>query len=381
MTNNFEKTYLLDDLLQRVGEKLQISKTQRELAEDRYHAVGTWLSKDEDLFDGAEINIYPQGSLSISTTVKPLSRQEYDLDLVCEVNESYEGKDPIELLDKIEQRLKDNEIYKDKVERKNRCIRLNYANEFHMDILPAHPVNPTPDTCVMVPDRKAEDWKDSNPKGYTAWFNDRSNQIEKALFEARAEIEPLPDDETVKRKAPLKRAVQLIKRYRDIYFEKDADSAPISIVLTTLAGHEYKGQVSVNETITHVINEISLLISNSDKRLVVLNPSNEKEDLSERWDGHPELYRAFVKFISDFKVNWQQLNEIQGLNEIADKLKQMFGENITNQVLKEQAAHLEKSRSNKGLAVIGSGLLVAATTEKAVAMERNTFYGKETDSI
>lgn len=380
MINNFDKNHLLDDLLQRVGEKLQISKTQRELAEQRYHAVGTWLSKDEDLFDEAEINIYPQGSLSIGTTVKPLSRQEYDLDLVCEINESHEGKDPIELLNKIEQRLKDNEIYKDKVERKNRCIRLNYANEFHMDILPAHPVGPG-DTCVKVPDRKAEDWKDSNPKGYTAWFEERSNLLDKALFEARAEIQPLPSDESVDRKAPIKRAVQLIKRYRDIYFEKDLDSAPISIVLTTLAGHEYKGQVSVNETISHVLEQIVQLISTSDKRLVVLNPSNKKEDLSERWEGKPELYQSFVNFIKDFKVSWKELNELQGLDEIADKLKQMFGENITNQVLREQAAHLEKARSKKGLAVVGSGILVAATTEKAVAVERNTFYGEETDSL
>ncbi|WP_240190048.1 nucleotidyltransferase [Bacillus sp. P14.5] len=376
-----KSNYLLDDLLQRVGEKLQISKTQRELAEERYHAVSTWLSKDGDLFDGVEINIYPQGSLSIGTTVKPLSRQEYDLDLVCEINESYAGKDPIILLNKIERRLKDNEIYKDKVERKNRCIRLNYANEFYMDILPAHPTNSITDTCVMVPDRKAEEWKDSNPKGFTSWFNNCSNQVGKTLFEARAEIEPLPEDETVERKVPLKRAVQLIKRYRDIYFEKDADLAPISIVLTTLAGHGYEGQLSVNETISHILKHISLLISQSDKRIVVLNPSNNKEDLSERWDNNPELYLEFEKFVMDFKLNWEQLNEIQGLNEIANKLKKMFGENITNQVLKEQAIHLEKSRSNKNLAVIGSGLLVAATTEKAVAMERNTFYGKETDTI
>ncbi|MGE8000271.1 SMODS domain-containing nucleotidyltransferase [Lysinibacillus sp. NPDC093190] len=374
MVKNFGKSDLVDDLLQRVGEKLQISKTQRRLAEERYKAVGTWLSKDGDLFEGAEINIYPQGSLSISTTVKPLARQEYDLDLVCEIDESYHGKDPIELLNTIEQRLKDNEIYKEKVERKNRCIRLNYANEFHMDILPAHPANPGPDTCVKVPDRKAEDWKDSNPKGYTAWLNDRSIIMEKS-FEVRADIEPLPNDESVERKAPLKRAVQLIKRYRDIYFEKDADSAPISIVLTTLAGQVYEGQASVNETLTHVLNEITVLISQSNKRLVVLNPSNKKEDLSERWDGKPELYRSFVTFIRDFKVNWEQLNELQGLNEIADKLKQMFGENVTSQAFKEQAAHIEKSRNNKGLAVIGSGLLVAATTEKAVAIERNTFYG------
>lgn len=139
MIKNFGKNDLLDDLLQRVGEKLQISKTQRQLAEERYKAVGTWLSKDEDLFGGVEINIYPQGSLSISTTVKPLTRQEYDLDLVCEIDESYEGKDPIELLDKIEQRLKDNEIYKDKVERKTVALglimQMNFTWIYYQHIL------------------------------------------------------------------------------------------------------------------------------------------------------------------------------------------------------------------------------------------------------
>lgn len=381
MVNNFGKNDLLDDLLQRVGAKLQISRTQWELAEDRYHAVGTWLSKDEDLFDGAEINIYPQGSLSISTTVKPLSKQEYDLDFVCEINQPYQGKDPIELLNSIEKRIRDNDIYKDKVERKNRCIRLNYANEFHMDILPAYPANLAPDTSVKVPDRKAMEWKDSNPKGYTSWFNDRSDQIKKSFEAAQADIEPLPDDESVERKAPLKRAVQLIKRYRDIYFEKDSDAAPISIVLTTLAGQVYEGKVSVNETISQVLKQILTRISKSDTRLVVLNPTNDKEDLSEKWDGHPELYRSFVKFINDFKVNWEQLNELQGLDEISEKLKQMFGENATDQALKEQAKYIEKSRNKKGLAVIGSGLLVAASTENAVAMGRNTFYGEKEDSI
>jgi len=114
---------------------------------------------------------------------------------------------------------------------------------------------------------------------------------------------------------------------------------------------------------------------------VVLNPSNKKEDLSERWEGKPELYRLFVKFIRDFKENWEQLNKLQGLNEIAEELKQMFGENVTNQAFREQAAYLEKSRNIKGLAVIGSGLLVAATTQNAVALERNTFYGEKKDSI
>ncbi|WP_231687666.1 hypothetical protein [Bacillus sp. CHD6a] len=57
MFGNFNNQ--LDDLLQRVGQKLQISKSQRDLAENRYLSVSTWLSKDETYFNGKDILIYP----------------------------------------------------------------------------------------------------------------------------------------------------------------------------------------------------------------------------------------------------------------------------------------------------------------------------------
>ncbi|MFD1777212.1 cyclic GMP-AMP synthase DncV-like nucleotidyltransferase [Fredinandcohnia salidurans] len=376
MNKTFSASNQLDDLLHRVGAKLQISKPQRKLAEERYLAVGTWLSKDEDLFNGADVEIYPQGSLSISTTVKPLSKQEYDLDLVCQINQTWQGKDPLKLLDSIEKRLKENKMYVNMVERKNRCIRLNYANEFHMDILPAHPADNTSSTSVKVPDRKAKGWKDSNPKGYTDWFNDRSYQYG-ILLEKRADIKPLPHDENIERKPPLKRAVQLIKRYRDVYFDDTPDSAPISIVLTTLAGQIYEGQASVYEAISDILDGILIHLPNSGERLVVLNPTNQKEDLSERWDGHPELYMEFVKFIRDFKEKWDGLNELRGIHEIAEELKAMFGENVINETLKEQAEYMEKSRKNNQLGVVGAGLLVAATKEEnVIPLRKNTFYGE-----
>lgn len=376
MNEIFSASNQLDDLLQRVGEKLQISKTQRKLAEERYLAVGKWLSNDEELSNGAGIEIYPQGSLSISTTVKPLSKQEYDLDLVCEINESWQGKNPLILLDTIEKRLKENKLYEAMVERKNRCIRLNYANEFHMDILPAHPADMTPSTSVKVPDRKAKNWKDSNPKGYASWFNDISYQYE-VLLEKRADIKPLPSDDNIERKPPLKRAVQLIKRYRDVYFEGNADSAPISIVLTTLAGQIYIGQASVYKAISDILEGILMNLPSDGKRLIVLNPTNKKEDLSERWDGHPELYKSFVAFIRDFKQKWDRLNELGGIHEIAEELKEMFGENVINETVKEQAEYMEKARKTNQLGVLGTGILVAATKEEnVIPIRKNTFYGE-----
>ncbi|RFU70617.1 nucleotidyltransferase [Peribacillus saganii] len=367
----------LDDLLQRVGHKLQISKTQRNLAEQRYNAVGTWLSEDEKFFKGKDVEIYPQGSLAISTTVKPLQKQEYDLDLVCEIKENWQGKDPIKLLDSIERRLKEDDTYKKMVERKNRCIRLNYANEFHMDILPAHPTDKGNNTNVKVPDRKAEDWKDSNPIGYREWFNERAEKYDKILFEKNAEatIEPLPDDENPNLKPPLKRAVQLIKRYRDVYFENHPDSAPISIVLTTLAGNHYAGHLSVNSTIEDILQKILFEISKED-RLKVCNPSNPNEDLSERWNDKPELYTSFVTFILDFKQKWDELNKLQGIAEVAKELKAMFGENVITESLKEQGDIMGKSRTANTLGIASSGILVAAAKDPVIPVRKNTFYGE-----
>jgi hypothetical protein len=58
-----------------------------------------------------------------------------------------------------------------------RCWRLNYANEFHLDITPSI-VN---HTCVLggelVPDKKVKEWCASNPKGYKTLFDRRASLL------------------------------------------------------------------------------------------------------------------------------------------------------------------------------------------------------------
>ena len=77
------------------------------------------------------------------------------------------------------------------------------------------------DGNVKVPDRATKEWKDSNPKGYAQWFNGRSELVR--LFAAKADMQPLPPPEPVEQKPSLKRAVQLMKRHRDVAFKDDGD--------------------------------------------------------------------------------------------------------------------------------------------------------------
>src|SRR6266496_1625377 len=198
----------LDDLLDRIGIKLQLSDTAYERAEEHYKAIATLLRQPGSAVAKYRPDIYPQGSLRIGTTVKLRGRNEFDLDFVCEFQADPRiFPDPTVLLDIIEGILRANGIYREKVERKNRCIRVIYADEFYMDILPACP-NPSTglygEHCVIVPDCSAQDWKHSNPKGYALWFENRAKE---AVVKFRKAIEPLPEQQSYEELATLTRVV------------------------------------------------------------------------------------------------------------------------------------------------------------------------------
>ncbi|WP_234943158.1 nucleotidyltransferase domain-containing protein [Priestia megaterium] len=380
----------LDELLQRACKELQIGNAHYEQAKTSYMAVADWLATDEERFPDSDIDIYPQGSLRIGTTVKPLHQQEFDLDLVCELKLDWKSFDnPIEVLDAIESRLKENQTYKKMVEKKNRCIRLNYKRDFHMDILPACPIKDSDNGCVKVPDRKLEDWKDSNPRGYAKWFdNIAENYIEGPttfLFEKAAKIEKLPYVEPVEIKPPLKRAVQLIKRYRDIYYKENIENAPISIVLTTIAGIVYQRQGSVNDTITCILNGI-IEMAPEKGILKVQNPMNAEELLSERWETNPDLYNEFISFIQEFRDKWEALNTSigsKGIVEISEILKEMFGEEPINKGFEKAALFNESLRDTNKLGITSAGVVVATSlpktslgaTRPTINIKKNTFFG------
>ena len=372
---------LIDNLLNGVGVKLQLDKTRRDRVEQSYKAVSDWLDKDDSIANGAPFNIYPQGSYRLGTTVRPILGNEYDLDFVIEVQMSWNSSiDAMAFLKQIYNCLRENDVYKDKVELKNRCVRVNYKDDFHMDILPSYPVGRVGNSNVKVPDRKTEYWKDSAPKGYADWFEDCCKYLS-VLFEKAAKVEELPEETPFEMKPPLKRAVQLIKRFRDIYFEDMPDKAPISIVLTTLAGLHYNKSESVFLTIKYILNTIAKEINKADKMIEVYNPVNPAEKLSERWDTDKSLYTSFKYFIGVFNQQWMELENTleKGLPAIKTKLEELFGETVATEVLTEYANFINRNRQSSTLGVSSTGGLLTGLSSKGKetvsTVARNNFYG------
>ncbi|GAB4038006.1 nucleotidyltransferase domain-containing protein [Spirosoma gilvum] len=346
-----------DDLLNRIGESLQLNATQRKLADQRYKSVAEWIETDDEFFKDVVVSIYAQGSFRIGTMVRPYKQKEFDLDFVVHI-EFLSGKihNPIEILNQLERRLRAHDIYKQMLDRKNRCMRITYANDFHMDIMVGCEETYQEPQRIVVPDRKTKEWTPSNPIGYAHWFLSRSQlvaeqyaRLYKAYEVRNMELrssEDLPVERSYEFKLPLERAVQILKRYRDVYFYNNPDFATSSIILTTLAAEAYGGQLSVFEAIDGIINTINQKATNFYGRVApfkIPNPANPDENFSEKWFEDHRLFDEFLAFIKDVKRTWDTLKSATNSVLRENILKQAFGESRVTRLMGEQRDYQTKA--------------------------------------
>ena len=114
----------LEDLLARMAESIQLDSTRRRKMEETYHAIENVLDSDEHFFGNNEFEIYPQGSVSLGTTVRPIGKNEFDLDIVVHIQADYQDFTPLQIYNQLKRVLQNSGNHKDLVELKNRCIRL-----------------------------------------------------------------------------------------------------------------------------------------------------------------------------------------------------------------------------------------------------------------
>ena len=359
----------IDGLLMQVCKALELTDTQYDEMTEKYRAVGKWLGAADSPLALYKPAISPQGAAAIQTLNKPRKQDEFDIDLICELTNLQPTQDAMAVYELVEQRLSDNEVYRPKLERFKRCIRINYAGQFHLDITPACP-NPYKGTPhLLVPDRNLQSWKSSNPRGFAHWFNSRSMIGTKT---ATRKIDPVPENLSAEDKPPLKNIAQLLKRNRDVVFEQ-ADNAPRSIALTTLSGIFYTGASSIITGLTGVLDEISRAIANTNGIIDLRNPTDNQESFSEAWVKDPASYKAFIAYVHNLRAAFISLQSLSGLDRIAAKLSELFGEEVVTRAVRAHVERMNEHRGSGQLALVGSSLLIG--TGSARAIPRTTFFG------
>lgn len=317
---------------------------------------------------------------------------DYDIDLVCRLEAAKAQLSATQLKKLVGDRLKENGTYREMLDDEGRrCWTLKYAEAddigFHLDALPALPedgtfieeliqwgVNPAhAQHAIGITerlDRGSYIWVDggSNPAGFASWFDAANEQAaarvaslqKRGIFEKNrrlyASIEDVPDGLV---RTPLQRAIQLLKRHRDVRFaghELETEK-PISMIITTLAARAYSGETDTAEGLRGILERIddfanTGVIERRGEDWWVPNPVNPGENFADRWNT-PGNHRAeaFFEWVAWVRQDLALADEQPTLQKRNAALAESFG---------VAADRLDESKK--------SGTVVAVTKETVPAL-------------
>ncbi len=335
-----------------------------DIALEKYYSQTTAAAKFLDP------DIHPQGSIALGTVIKPLDNSSsYDVDLICLGVASLDSMTQKELKEFV-----GIEIYayaeansmKKEPEEGRRNWKLEYADsaQFHMDILPSlkdgnrqqrkiigegysnyvdvsSKAIAITDTDHYAYNSITFDWPSSNPLGYREWFLQRMKTAHKQLTESMAislesRAEEIP---AYKVKTPLQRAVQILKRHRDIMFAEDSDNKPISIIITTLAAQVYDNETSLLEAMRKIVFGMKRKIEDRGGIKWIQNPVNPLENFADKWQEHPEREEVFYDWLDRVGEDFNVIFTNNDISMIGGLLNESFGAVLVKKI----AGNLGKS--------------------------------------
>ena len=212
-------------------------------------------------------NIDRQGSYGLDTLIKPVSADdEYDADIqvVMNPNPNWEA---VDYLTAVYDTLHLNRNYADKVKLQTRCVTIDYARDFCLDVVPRITRNGGHVICNRVMNQ----FEDTDGTGYRDWFADKSRIT----------------------RVNLKRVVRLLKYLRDY----QGNYVAKSILLTTLAGNAIRPSDRGTEAVRTVANTLVTVLTRMDAYLQqhqtmphIKNPVLPSETFNRHWDQDSYVY-------------------------------------------------------------------------------------------
>lgn len=381
----------LDYFLAEIVGKIQLTETQRKSAQESYEAVAKWLrtAQSPSLLYHADVKIVPHGSLGTDTPTKPLQYDEFDLDLIVRMILTG-GRPPTaaQLYNALFYRICENETYEAMATPLERCVRLGYARQFHMDLMPGIPVSPHDDEDhrLYIPEKSMSGellYKIVDPIGLMNWFNRQCDleRTQKSVFnDSRGSFDVMPIHSDGVNKPKLKLAQQLIKRMRDQYFKDDDDSKKIlkSVLILTVAGESYTGERNLYLLIKKILRALEVATADL-HTMCVLNPvcQTGDEDFTMSLKKKPARFQKLHRFLDKAATDWDKLQDPKlGILQRQALLESLFGEAPAKAVMDEYSKTMEKLVQNGNVRVNGSGNLgLGAAVAGTTSLKPHQFYG------
>lgn len=382
-----------DALLADVAIRIQLSPTAYNLAVQRYESIKAWIERTDSPLRGFIELFYPQGSMATGSTIASrLRTDEFDIDVVAALLIDATTA-PSEVLDLLYRAIRGQagSRYFEMAERRTRCVTVHYADDMHLDVTPMvrrpywpereswlfHHHEGTPPALAMR--------LIANPYGFAEWFNSntpsdyafaqqyeaRSRAYGQTIMAGSAEDDPVPPQEPLGRKSMAVIVLQLMKRWRNVQYDRRLGRRPPSILMSKLVADSAGQTDSLAHELLHQARQMLSVFEGchrSGRLIHEANPVCSEDLLTDRWPVSIEEQSQFIGDLENLVADAERLVKGCSLDEMKAILTRLFGEHPTGAAIEAYVERLGKPiRDGQSRHEAGTGRLVVPVAATTVA--------------
>lgn len=281
-----------------LSDHVNLNQSRIDMLENR---VGTITNLLKENFSGYR-KYSTQGSYAHKTIIKPVQdNDEFDADILVFIRDDNFNPNSFvtDYVNNIYAVFSNDGNYHDKTHRNTRCVTINYAGDFHLDIVPCIEHNDIHYIC----NRKDKKYEKTDGDGYKSWLAGKNSVVGNNNF---------------------RKTTRLFKFLRD---HKDNFSVK-SILLTTMLGNQvgdYDTAIcDLPTTLKTLSNKLNSFLQSYPNVPIIKNPVMHEEDFNRHWD--QKKYQNFRDKFNLYNTKINEAFEEKNHNESIKKWRFLFGD-------------------------------------------------------
>ncbi len=150
-----------------LADTVNLNQSRIDLLEQRVDTISTYLRGSD--YQPRIRRFTPQGSWAHKTIIKPPGEKDFDADLLV-IIDAVDGWSATQYVQELYTAFRASDTYKDIVSRRTRCMKLNYAGDFHLDVVPVIQEIGHNGTRFYTCNRRDDVFEETAPEEYTSWL-------------------------------------------------------------------------------------------------------------------------------------------------------------------------------------------------------------------